>query len=102
MSTRRSSIRTREILCGALALLIGMPAIAVGQARALSLAEVIDLHDHGVSSRVILRNAREYCIAFSVDDSVRHQLTDRKSTRLNSSHVEISYAVFCLKKKKKQ
>src|SRR6266496_3944645 len=27
---------------------------------------------------------------------------DRKSTRLNSSHVEISYAVFCLKKKKEQ
>src|SRR5690606_39598528 len=27
--------------------------------------------------------------------------TDRKSTRLNSSHVKISYAVFCLKKKKK-
>src|SRR5690349_23504361 len=27
---------------------------------------------------------------------------DRKSTRLNSSHVEISYAVFCLKKKKNQ
>ena len=26
---------------------------------------------------------------------------DRKSTRLNSSHVRISYAVFCLKKKKK-
>src|SRR5690349_21923990 len=29
-------------------------------------------------------------------------LPDRKSTRLNSSHVEISYAVFCLKKKKKE
>src|SRR5690554_7122389 len=28
-------------------------------------------------------------------------LEDRKSTRLNSSHVRISYAVFCLKKKKK-
>src|SRR6266576_5928638 len=28
-------------------------------------------------------------------------LLDRKSTRLNSSHVEISYAVFCLKKKKR-
>src|SRR5699024_12030910 len=27
-------------------------------------------------------------------------MTDRKSTRLNSSHVSISYAVFCLKKKK--
>src|SRR5690349_23789713 len=30
---------------------------------------------------------------------LRHR--DRKSTRLNSSHVEISYAVFCLKKKNK-
>src|SRR2546430_7393945 len=29
------------------------------------------------------------------------QKTDRKSTRLNSSHSQISYAVFCLKKKKK-
>src|SRR5690349_23035128 len=28
-------------------------------------------------------------------------VADRKSTRLNSSHVEISYAVFCLKKKKR-
>src|SRR5437870_8329180 len=30
----------------------------------------------------------------------RDRLLDRKSTRLNSSHVAISYAVFCLKKKK--
>src|SRR3989442_10219067 len=30
------------------------------------------------------------------------QTRDRKSTRLNSSHVRISYAVFCLKKKKKR
>src|SRR5690625_6256694 len=29
-----------------------------------------------------------------------HRTQDRKSTRLNSSHVAISYAVFCLKKKK--
>src|SRR5688572_31248427 len=29
-------------------------------------------------------------------------LADRKSTRLNSSHSQISYAVFCLKKKKKE
>src|SRR5438067_8025411 len=31
----------------------------------------------------------------------RSSSADRKSTRLNSSHVSISYAVFCLKKKKK-
>src|SRR5690606_39994504 len=33
---------------------------------------------------------------------IREVLLDRKSTRLNSSHVKISYAVFCLKKKKIQ
>src|SRR6267378_5095463 len=33
---------------------------------------------------------------------IRSPFQDRKSTRLNSSHVEISYAVFCLKKKKKK
>src|SRR5438445_7473162 len=32
---------------------------------------------------------------------LRELETDRKSTRLNSSHANISYAVFCLKKKKK-
>src|SRR2546421_7518534 len=32
----------------------------------------------------------------------RHARRDRKSTRLNSSHDQISYAVFCLKKKKKK
>src|SRR5690606_40241355 len=32
----------------------------------------------------------------------RQLIGDRKSTRLNSSHVKISYAVFCLKKKKKR
>src|SRR5690349_23869886 len=35
-------------------------------------------------------------------DAVHTLIRDRKSTRLNSSHVEISYAVFCLKKKKKK
>src|SRR2546427_1817426 len=33
--------------------------------------------------------------------SQEHAAADRKSTRLNSSHSQISYAVFCLKKKKK-
>src|SRR5690554_7244922 len=33
-------------------------------------------------------------------DGAKGWLIDRKSTRLNSSHVRISYAVFCLKKKK--
>src|SRR5699024_12737345 len=36
----------------------------------------------------------------SVTGSSQNNAADRKSTRLNSSHVSISYAVFCLKKKK--
>src|SRR5690349_24014401 len=42
-------------------------------------------------------------VVFSGDNGPEElEKTDRKSTRLNSSHVEISYAVFCLKKKKKK
>src|SRR5690349_24264919 len=42
---------------------------------------------------------RSSCLRLHSVLDVEH-LQDRKSTRLNSSHVEISYAVFCLKKKK--
>src|SRR5256885_6436444 len=47
------------------------------------------------------REARQHLSRFGAvrSDVVRRQ-TDRKSTRLNSSHLVISYAVFCLKKKK--
>src|SRR2546421_1809678 len=37
-----------------------------------------------------------------IPKKIEKYLTDRKSTRLNSSHDQISYAVFCLKKKKKK
>src|SRR5256885_12197725 len=43
--------------------------------------------------------ANATAIATPVPEPVR---SDRKSTRLNSSHLVISYAVFCLKKKKKK
>src|SRR3712207_8404473 len=51
-------------------------------------------------------NERAPIVAFLREDLPYHALTaasviDRKSTRLNSSHANISYAVFCLKKKKK-
>src|SRR5699024_12391526 len=38
----------------------------------------------------------------NINSCINNQRGDRKSTRLNSSHVSISYAVFCLKKKKKK
>src|SRR5438034_4704474 len=49
-----------------------------------------------------LRTAVEALGAMGLGDFVAVDLTDRKSTRLNSSHTVISYAVFCLKKKKTQ
>src|SRR5256885_11943282 len=49
-------------------------------------------HEHVVQHQHLARRAE-------VD---HHGAVDRKSTRLNSSHLVISYAVFCLKKKKKK
>src|SRR4051794_33985477 len=45
---------------------------------------------------------RDRVRARACDPDRKHELGDRKSTRLNSSHPSISYAVFCLKKKKKK
>src|SRR5207249_7705493 len=49
----------------------------------------------------LLRRAaeRELVDRLMATDEDRAAVQDRKSTRLNSSHVSISYAVFCLKKK---
>src|SRR5690349_23267326 len=44
--------------------------------------------------------AAEPLTASAKEEADGEAARDRKSTRLNSSHVEISYAVFCLKKKK--
>src|SRR5207253_5096095 len=53
--------------------------------------------ERGGEDRVVLQRL---CKFLHSDTRVMDQ-RDRKSTRLNSSHVAISYAVFCLKKKKK-
>src|SRR5690349_23320152 len=53
-------------------------------------------HDQGVAQRPAGPHPRARQLAEPMRDLL---LRDRKSTRLNSSHVEISYAVFCLKKK---
>src|SRR2546430_5813522 len=46
------------------------------------------------------KDAHERLIAHALADVQDPRVADRKSTRLNSSHSQISYAVFCLKKKK--
>src|SRR5437899_12998786 len=56
-------------------------------------------HTYTMNKNNMIKKTRWYVMDL-VDDS--HMKPDRKSTRLNSSHLGISYAVFCLKKKKKR
>src|SRR5690606_39725560 len=53
---------------------------------------------YGVVAQLSFQKQKIYLQKNDLDGAVKEG--DRKSTRLNSSHVKISYAVFCLKKKK--
>src|SRR5438067_2573629 len=64
-----------------------------------STGDTIILNEPWGERRLEMANLLCYAARQSNVGQVR---TDRKSTRLNSSHVSISYAVFCLKKKKKK
>src|SRR3712207_8611443 len=56
---------------------------------------------HGdVSARKTRLHVHAYPVVTHASIGQRLRSSDRKSTRLNSSHANISYAVFCLKKKK--
>src|SRR5690606_40337569 len=71
-----------------------------GYARAATTPA--DWNDATLADPSVINNAN--AIAFPQATGAWGTIThfaDRKSTRLNSSHVKISYAVFCLKKKKK-
>src|SRR5438552_14442820 len=69
-----------------------------------TLFRSLTLHEQsmGLSTEQALENLLERCETPSVRAFSRAVSQDRKSTRLNSSHQIISYAVFCLKKKKHQ
>src|SRR3712207_8678643 len=64
-------------------------------------ADVKELPDAGLTGQIPHGADEELPGLNSHGDDVRVHLEDRKSTRLNSSHANISYAVFCLKKKPK-
>src|SRR5690606_41493932 len=64
---------------------VHQPAVA----QAVLTGRRVDAHDPQAAELALLLLAADVGV-----------LLDRKSTRLNSSHVKISYAVFCLKKKK--
>src|SRR2546430_12668755 len=63
--------------------------------------EIYTLSLHDALPISIVRAVRWFHPRLSILHFDAHPDLDRKSTRLNSSHSQISYAVFCLKKKKK-
>src|SRR2546427_11420917 len=71
----------------------------------LSLHDALPISILAVGNAVTVGIGRDELVGADVGDGVAVAVADRedrKSTRLNSSHSQISYAVFCLKKKKKK
>src|SRR5690606_40915468 len=90
--TRRSSDLTELLIEG-----------AVGSLSAEQREVAGILRDNSLRLQRLIENLLSYSewqTRRSELDLGEVRLQDRKSTRLNSSHVKISYAVFCLKKKK--
>src|SRR5206468_11330694 len=72
----------------------GVHRAARGRARADHRVDLVDEHNRAGIGLELLDHLLEPFLEIAA-------IADRKSTRLNSSHDQISYAVFCLKKKKK-
>src|SRR5690625_6507922 len=72
---------------------IYMPVGTLATVKTMSPEELKD-----IKAQIILSNT--YHLWLRPGEDIVKEAGDRKSTRLNSSHVAISYAVFCLKKKK--
>src|SRR5690606_41425372 len=77
----------------ALPISYSVPGISCGHCKAAIEGELQGVA--GVESAVVDVDARTVAVTGDLSEDA----VDRKSTRLNSSHVKISYAAFCLKKK---
>src|SRR5690349_22110858 len=100
---RRSSVSTTGRLVATAALLLCTTFLMAKAATAAPAPEEKFLHVQVSDTKTNGENVNVN-LPLTVAEKVLPTINrgDRKSTRLNSSHVEISYAVFCLKKKKKK
>src|SRR5438270_9214080 len=74
------------------------PYTTLFRSDACRLRALTHQYEQDIRAIFVAYPRRAGCEADALD---RRHVRDRKSTRLNSSHSQISYAVFCLKKKKK-
>src|SRR5690625_6771295 len=77
------------------------------KAKQLGADHILPMKDHDQIIRQVQKLTRDRLCNRTIECTGKEwplnlAIEDRKSTRLNSSHVAISYAVFCLKKKNKQ
>src|SRR5207302_3659785 len=80
------------------AIIIGFNVRPERKAQELAEQDKVDIRLHSIIYE--LQDEIKRAMSGLLEPTIKE--TDRKSTRLNSSHVKISYAVFCLKKKKKK
>src|SRR2546426_7537568 len=85
-------------MCSCLLLFFFFNDTATTEIYTLSLHDALPIWEPGKPELEIQRAAG---LPAQIAEKLEAQAQDRKSTRLNSSHLVISYAVFCLKKKKK-
>src|SRR5688572_28986162 len=100
MTLGKARLSVVTILVGLVMLLL--PALAWMQYQWLGQLSTAERER---MQRTLRTAAAQFATEFDSELSrtlVSLQVEDRKSTRLNSSHSQISYAVFCLKKKKKK
>src|SRR2546430_5633174 len=95
-----SGLLRRDFLkAGAAGLVAATAPAQLAGLRSATPADLQGLVGDGRKRRILLRGGAVLSLDARVGDFEKAE--DRKSTRLNSSHSQISYAVFCLKKKKK-
>src|SRR5215217_9287037 len=88
--------------------LMGEQVPTPGCLRCVEAGDEVEVRARGERERSVLQRLRSQVDADVGEVRAKEALqaaphrVDRKSTRLNSSHANISYAVFCLKKKKKK
>src|SRR3989475_10981301 len=112
----RNCLRPRRTVMEGSGIALPLPSLRVTEGFYLSRAAALGvpsdekgLRDGQQSGRLAARSEQKAKIERRKEESMPQSLAvrpspaglDRKSTRLNSSHSQISYAVFCLKKKKR-
>src|SRR5690606_41863177 len=95
--------RTGPVRTGLTALVTLLAALAGVDATITAVREALGTEQVLVTTRGLMNEQlASLCHPVGLRPRASERNGDRKSTRLNSSHVKISYAVFCLKKKKKK